>query len=115
MAQQSRWSLRWSSDAFVLLLLQALLVVLVCIGVARGIVVQPMSSGASATLSGALWLYTTYVATTVACGFAIQVSEAGHGHKGFLVLADYAMLTYLFVWCEWFRGRLFALYPVVSG
>jgi len=79
MVQQSRWSLRWSSDAFVLLLLQALLVALVCIGVTRGIGVQPISAGASATLSGALWLYTTYVAATVACGFAIQVAEAGHG------------------------------------
>jgi len=39
----------------------------------------------------------------------------GHGHKGFLVLADYAMLTYLFVWCEWFREHIFALYPLVSG
>jgi len=115
MAQQSRWSLRWSSDAFVLLLLQALLVALVCIGVTRGIGMQNISAGANATLSGALWLYTTYIAATVACGFAIQVAEAGHGHKGFLVLADYAMLTYLFVWCEWFREHIFALYPVVSG
>jgi hypothetical protein len=115
MVQQSRWSVRWSSDGFLLLLLQALLVALVCIGVARGIGVQHISAGASATLSGALWLYTTYVAATVACGFAIQVAEAGHGHKGFLVLADYAMLTYLFVWCEWFREHIFALYPLVSG
>jgi hypothetical protein len=115
MVQQSRWSVRWSSDAFVLLLLQALLVVLVCIGVARGIGVQHISAGAGATLSGTLWLYSTYVAGTVACGFAIQVAEAGHGHKGFLVLVDYAMLTYLFVWCEWFRERIFALYPLASG
>jgi hypothetical protein len=51
----------------------------------------------------------------VTCGFAIQVAEAGHGHKGFLVLADYAILTYLFVWCAWFREHIFALYPPVSG
>lgn len=114
MAQQSRWSLRWSSDAFVLLLLQALLVALVCIGIARGSGMQHIGAGPS-TLTGALWLYTTYVAATVACGFAIQVAEAGHGHKGFLVLADYAMLTYLFVWCEWFREHIFASYPGVSG
>ena len=76
---------------------------------------QNISAGASATLSGALWLYTTYVAATVACGFAIQVAEAAHGHKVFLVLADYAMLTYLFVWCEWFREHIFALYPLASG
>ncbi len=113
MAQQSRWSVRWSSDAFVLLLLQALLVALVCIGVARGIGVQHISAGASATLSGALWLYTTYVAATVACGLAIQVGEAWHGHKVFLVVLDYAALTYLFVWSEWFRERIFALYPLM--
>jgi hypothetical protein len=115
MAQQSRWSVRWSSDAFVLVLLQALLVALACIGITRGIGIPNVSAGPTATLSGALWLYTTYVAATVACGFAIQVAEAGHGHKGFLVLADCAMLTYLFVWCEWFRERIFALYPLVLG
>ena len=76
---------------------------------------QHISAGASATLSGALWLYATYVAATVACGLAIQVAEAGHGHKVFLVVLDYAALTYLFVWCVWFRERVFALYPLVTG
>lgn len=60
------------------------------------------------------WLYFTYVAATVACGLAIQVSEAMRGHKVFLLVLDYIALTYLFLLDTWFRGLVFRLFQIAS-
>lgn len=113
---------QFKTDFWVLLALQVILAILVCIGVLSQ-VVHPATHGARAigTLTvehgpnSMRWLYTVFGTATALYGLAISVSEAHKGHKVLLVVLDYAALTYLFVWCEWFRERVFGLYPLASS
>jgi hypothetical protein len=36
--------------------------------------------------------------------FAIEVSEAAAGHKSFLVVLDFVLIGYLFLFNNWFRN-----------
>jgi hypothetical protein len=61
------------------------------------------------------WLYFTYVATTVAFGLAVQVSKQMKGHKACILILNYILLTYLFLFSAWFRNTVvFQLLGIAS-
>ncbi len=52
-------------------------------------------------------LYVMYGVVTLIYAFAVQVSEAFMGHKVFLLLLNYLILTYTFFFSLWFRNKIF--------
>ncbi|GGH50532.1 hypothetical protein GCM10010975_03520 [Comamonas phosphati] len=58
-------------------------------------------------------LFTAYGISTVACTISIDVSSGCvDGNKSTIVLANYAMLTYLFFFSAWFRNSV--LFPILN-
>lgn len=117
--ERKRWSVKgngtMTGDALAIILVQVFLLMLlvpaVCYDTRERVARKKLKSGFSATANrgdaSMNALYVVYGLVVGAGGVMITEAEAFHGYKSAIMLIDYVILTYLFLFSSWFRNMVF--------
>lgn len=101
-------------DEIVLILINFFLIIILSISIFKDIYIQRIEKkeGIEGTITmtnqSLELLNKFYLTTTITVAFAIQVAEVSilKGYKSFFIVFDYAIITYLVFFNNWFRNSI---------